>query len=287
MESVRASLLKLVIALRSIRYKAKASAYPKVNVKDVVLNKPRYGFRKVLEPILAQSVRNEIFPAEAIKKKYVEAGKPVPIKFRNKSDAIARRNYEHYKDLVALGTPHFRVGEKKVYLPKARVCLLRPNAKHTPYQAKFLVPRNFNKMDLRDYLWHVYGLRALNVTVQLLHAPFVRSHNDLARHRGPQYKKMTIDMAEPFVWPELPAGLEKNARKMMADQMSVTKLLMPVGSEKNLVNESFDGLYAKPQLPNIFVSKKQKKALGPGISLSLEAAQAESDRAKVAKFLKI
>ncbi|KAM9897615.1 hypothetical protein OXX79_006777 [Metschnikowia pulcherrima] len=287
MESLRNSMSRLVIASRSIRYKAKASTYPKVNVKDVVLNKPRHGFRKVLPPILAQSVRNEIFPAEAIKEKYLAAGKPVPLKFKNKSDAIARRNYDQYKESVAMGLPHFRVGEKKVYLPKARVCLLRPNAKHTPYQAKFLVPRNFNKMDLRDYLWHVYGLRALNVTVQLLHAPFVRGHHDLARHRAPQYKKMTIDMEEPFVWPELPDGLEKNAREMMADQMSVTKHLVPVGSEKNLVNDSFDGLYAKPQLPNIFVSKKQQKSLGPGIASSLEEAQAKSDRAKVAKFLNI
>ncbi|OBA21688.1 hypothetical protein METBIDRAFT_41916 [Metschnikowia bicuspidata var. bicuspidata NRRL YB-4993] len=287
MDAFRSSVLRLVIALRSIRHKPKASAYPKVNVQDVVLDRPRYGFRKVLPPLLSQSVQNEVFPAEAIRAKYLAAGKPVPLKFHNKSDAIARRNYDLYKELVALGLPHFRVGEKKVYLPKARVCLLRPNAKHTPYQAKFLVPRNFNKMDLRDYLWHVYGLRALNVTVQLLHARFMRNPSDLARYRGPQYKKMTIDMEEPFVWPALPDGLETGARQTMADQMSVTKMLMPVGSEKNLVNDSFDGLYAKPQLPDIFVSKKMQKALRPAVALALDTAQAQSDRAKVAHLLNI
>ncbi|GEQ72169.1 hypothetical protein JCM33374_g5855 [Metschnikowia sp. JCM 33374] len=142
-------------------------------------------------------------------------------------------------------------------------------------------------MDLRDYLWHVYGLRALNVTVQLLHAPFTRGNEDLARHRAPQYKKMTIDMEEPFIWPELPEGLEAQARQSKADQMDVTSVILPQRSDKNKINESFDGLYVKPRLPNIFVSKKLQKTLGSGISSSLEKAQADSDRAKVAKFLNI
>ncbi|GEQ72170.1 hypothetical protein JCM33374_g5856 [Metschnikowia sp. JCM 33374] len=124
MDSIRSSMSKLVIASRSIRYKARASTYPKVNVSDVVLEKPRYGFRKVLEPILSQSVRDEIFPAEVIKQKYLDAGKPVPIKFKNKSDAIARRNYEHYKDSVAMGLPHFRVGEKKGVLAQGTCVLI-------------------------------------------------------------------------------------------------------------------------------------------------------------------
>ena len=103
------------------------------------------------------------------------------------------------------GTEHFRVGSKELYFPKARVILLRPNAKHTPYQAKFIVPKSFNKLDLRDYLYHVYGLRAFNITTQLLHSRYMRVGAFVGRFRGPQIKKMTIEMEEPFIWPEAPA----------------------------------------------------------------------------------
>lgn len=110
------------------------------------------------------------------------------------------------QDGIASSREHFRVGSKSLYFPTARVVLLRPNAKHTPYQAKFIVPKSFNKLDLRDYLFHVYGLRALNVTTQLQHARYERDTPFAGRFRGPQIKKMTIDMESPFVWPAEPEG---------------------------------------------------------------------------------
>ncbi|KAH3900304.1 related to 54S ribosomal protein L41, mitochondrial [Saccharomycodes ludwigii] len=105
---------------------------------------------------------------------------------------------------IAKDEPHFKIGGKKLYLPTARIILLRSNAKHTPYQAKFIVPKSFNKLDLRDYLYHVYGLRAFNITTQLLNARYVRSNVVSPRYRGPQIKKMTIEMDKPFIWPEEP-----------------------------------------------------------------------------------
>lgn len=287
MEKLAGSLQRLAISSRSLHYKANHKKYPKLNIKDVVMEKPRYGFRKERPPLLSQSVTDTLFPASEIKKKYVEQGKPVPIKFNAKSDEISKRNYEKYKEEVALGLPHFRVGEKKVYFPKARVCLLRPNAKHTPYQAKFLVPRNFNKMDLRDYLWHVYGLRALNVTVQLLHAKFTRGMDDHARYRAPQYKKMTIDMEEPFIWPELPESVVESARKFREDQTEAMAMLTAQGSNKHKPSEAFDGLYKKPELPNIFVSTNTKKALGEKVKELEAQREAKGDRAMVADFLNL
>lgn len=108
------------------------------------------------------------------------------------------------REAIERGDAHFKVGGTKLYFPKARVILLRPNAKHTPYQAKFIVPKSFNKLDLRDYLFHIYGLRAMNVTTQLLHGKYTRANIASPRYRSPQVKKMTIDMAEPFIWPEEP-----------------------------------------------------------------------------------
>lgn len=96
---------------------------------------------------------------------------------------------------------HFKIGGEKRYFPKARVVLMRPSAKHTPYQANFVVPKSFNRLDLRDYLWHVYGLRALSITTQLLPGTFVR-YGPSPRFRKGQIKKMTIEMEQPFVWPD-------------------------------------------------------------------------------------
>lgn len=246
---------------RFLHHKASAKRYPKVNIEDVELEKPRYGFRRERPELISQTVKDTLFPSTEIKKRYLKAGKPVPIKYRYINDKIGRRNYQKYQEEVALGLPHFRVGEKQIYFPKARVCLLRPNAKHTPYQAKFLVPRNFNKMDLRDYLWHVYGLRALNVTVQLLHARFTRGNDDHARHRGPQYKKMTIDMEEPFVWPALPESLVSRGREAMEDQLPAMRLHIAVGSDKGKHTGAYDGLYDTPKLPNQFIPRRARKPL--------------------------
>lgn len=270
---------------RGIHYKENPKKYPKVNIEDVQLEKPRYGFRKEREPLLSQSVTDTLFPSSEIKSKYLQAGKPVPIKYRSNSDNIARRNYEKYKEEVAMGEPHFRVGEKKVYLPKARICLLRPNAKHTPYQAKFLVPRNFNKMDLRDYLWHVYGLRALNVTVQLLHAKFNRGPDDHARYRGPQFKKMTIDMEEPFMWPELPSSIVEKAKQNYEDQIEAVEMKTAVGSDKLKPSKAFNGLYSKPELPNMFVPRTARKVGKQSLDAHREQDESRGDRQILQQYL--
>lgn len=283
----RLGLSQITASVRLVHYKANHKNYPKVNISDVQLEKPRYGFRRQRKPLISQLVTDSMFPAGEIKQRYLQEGKPVPIKFNPRADEISRRNYEKFQDEIAEGRAHFRVGEKKVYFPKARICLLRPNAKHTPYQAKFLVPRNFNKMDLRDYLWHVYGLRALNVTVQLLHASFVRGMNDHARYRGPQYKKMTIDMAEPFIWPELPQKVVDSARDFRINQTKAMQMVAAEGSDKLKPSESFNGIYKKPNLANIFVSAQNKKKLGQKLDQLRTQEESAGDRQLVSNYLNL
>ncbi|CCC67763.1 hypothetical protein NCAS_0A12050 [Naumovozyma castellii] len=162
------------------------------------------------------------------------------------------------------GKEHFRVGHNRLYFPKARVILLRPNAKHTPYQAKFIVPKSFNKLDLRDYLYHLYGLRAMNVTTQLLPGTYNVMNRLRARFRGPQIKKMTIDMEEPFIWPEEPdksvnqlweTEYNKEMKKLERESMERE------GSDKLKPSTAFGGvlgpygLGAQPFIPKFF--KKQ------------------------------
>lgn len=168
-------------------------------------------------------------------------------------------------------TPHFRLGSKELYFPKARVILLRPNAKHTPYQAKFIVPKSFNKLDLRDYLFGLYGLRAMNITTQLLHGRYIRMSAFSGRFRGPQIKKMTIEMEQPFIWPEEPEKGEV-ARWNEEFQNELNKYKeqnqMSTGSDINKATTAFGGVLgqyesgAEPFIPrfwkNQIVNKRDR-----------------------------
>ncbi|CAH2351610.1 54S ribosomal protein L41, mitochondrial [[Candida] railenensis] len=232
--------------------------YPKINVNDVTLDRPALQKGPIRRKLISQEVTDSLFPATEITRLYKEAGKPIPRKFNTKSELISRRNFEFQQEAFRTGDAHFRLGEKNVYFPKARIVLLRPNAKHTPYQAKFLVPRNFNRLDLRDYLFHVYGLRALNVTVQLLHTKWTRNRHDYARFRGPQFKKMTIDMEEPFIWPEVPKELAEEAQTVRDNQIKVIEHNFKKGSDKKNKPKAFDGLYVRPKLADNFVPRSTR-----------------------------
>lgn len=145
------------------------------------------------------------------------------------------------------GQPHFRVGENKQYFPKARVILLRPNAKHTPYQAKFIVPKSFNKLDLRDYLYNIYGLRALNVTTQLLPGSFRLSYSSNQRYRSGQVKKMTIDMEDPFIWPSEESLQDTSALEAVEYENERQKyqqeIMNSFGSDRLKPIKAFDGVF--------------------------------------------
>ena len=272
---------RLVQFIRSVHYKP-LKKYPVVNAKDVELT-PAPKTRLEDRVLLSQTVKNHLFPATEIAKLYKDNNKPVPRKFKVPSEEISRKSLEAHQEAISMGEPHFRVGEKQIYFPKARVILLRPNAKHTPYQAKFLVPRNFNKFDLRDYLWNVYGLRALNVTTQLMWAKWKRGAYDYSRYRGPQYKKMTIDMEEPFVWPVLPEGLENSHKQANFELQERSQL----GKNEHIPEDLLDGAYTKPKLANIYVPKRVREAKEAELKTYNEKLARMEKEQLVAKFLNI
>ncbi|KAF2460872.1 hypothetical protein BDY21DRAFT_333670 [Lineolata rhizophorae] len=115
------------------------------------------------------------------------------------------------KPIVA---PHFRFGRKPIYLPNFDVTLLR--TKHLPVtQAKFQVPLFFSKLDLRDYLYNCYGVRAINIRsyvkyrrVQLGRSDRSSRHERATWIRPRPHKFMFIDMDRPFVWPDEPTDFE-------------------------------------------------------------------------------
>ncbi|KAI8936506.1 hypothetical protein NX059_006911 [Plenodomus lindquistii] len=95
-------------------------------------------------------------------------------------------------------------GNKKVYLPKFTIALIR-TPRISPYHARFLVPLDFSKYDLRDYLYHAYNVRCFNIRSYVKQQP-VRDTREQPRHwfRPDSKKYMTVEMEDPFVWPETP-----------------------------------------------------------------------------------
>lgn len=189
----------------------------------------------------------------------------------------SQRLYDMFVKDVEANRPHFPIGGKEIYFPWAPVTLLRPSARMTPYQAQFIVPLNFNKLDLRDYLWHVYGLRAINITTQIKWSQWHRQ--GYSRHRTPQVKKMIIDMEQPFLWPEADSAAEESHQK--STNISFTEhegeLRDRVGSDKTKPSKAFDGLLGPyPNAPSPYVPKKLKAEMA---NLRDRTAKAESRKA--------
>lgn len=91
-----------------------------------------------------------------------------------------------------------------IYSPKFTIALTRTPSL-SPYHARFLVPLNFSKYDLRDYLFHAYRIKCHNIRSYVKQMP-VRETEDKPRHffREESKKYMTVEMETPFVWPAEP-----------------------------------------------------------------------------------
>lgn len=81
----------------------------------------------------------------------------------------------------------------------------------SPRYAQFRVPLNFNKLDLRDYLQNAYNVGVVSVRSYIEQQPITRMTRDgrnIGAWRRPKaQKRMTVELREPFVYPEEPKDL--------------------------------------------------------------------------------
>ncbi|KKK21242.1 mitochondrial 54S ribosomal protein, partial [Aspergillus ochraceoroseus] len=100
---------------------------------------------------------------------------------------------------------------KQVFLPDFTIALIR-----TPFlpprYASFYVPLNFNKLDMRDYLKRLYGVDVLGVRSYVEQQKVTRLRPlgkfGYGKLRRPMAKKkMTVEMKQPFVWPDAPTDM--------------------------------------------------------------------------------
>ncbi len=90
--------------------------------------------------------------------------------------------------------------------------MIRPRKNMSPKFATFKVPLAFNKLDLRDYLWHVYKVRVLSVRSMVNQpAPTTKGSFRGQIYRPLSEKLMIAELDKPFVWPEPPAEDERSA----------------------------------------------------------------------------
>ena len=83
-----------------------------------------------------------------------------------------------------------------------------------PRYASFWVPLNFNKLDIKDYLKRLYGVDVLKVRSYVEQQKVTREQPRGRDGYGPlrrpmSRKKMTVELKDPFVWPEEPADFDK------------------------------------------------------------------------------
>ncbi|KAH6610569.1 ribosomal [Trichoderma cornu-damae] len=104
--------------------------------------------------------------------------------------------------------PAFKLGQKQVYLPSHVITMLRKE--HLPpNEACFKVPLRLTKFDLRDYLWNLYGVEVTAVRSYVKQQPLTqRSTSSRSWYRPQPLKIMTVELARPFQWPQVPADLE-------------------------------------------------------------------------------
>jgi large subunit ribosomal protein L23 len=110
--------------------------------------------------------------------------------------------------------------ETDSHSPKFTVALIRTPS-ISPYHARFLVPLDFSKYDLRDYLYHAYNVKCFNIRSYVKQMP-VRDTREQPRHwfRPESKKYMTVEMEQPFVWPAVPESLEPWGQKERADEIN-------------------------------------------------------------------
>lgn len=96
-----------------------------------------------------------------------------------------------------------------------------------PNEACFQVPLRFTKFDLRDYLWNLYNVEVRKVRAYVKQQPITRRPFTTQSYYRPQSLKiMTVELAKPFQWPDMPKSLEpwsNDLWKLREDRMEETK----------------------------------------------------------------
>jgi large subunit ribosomal protein L23 len=76
-----------------------------------------------------------------------------------------------------------------------------------PKYAAFDVPLWFNKLDMKSFLKEAYNVETIHIRSTVIQGKVKRRPGGNPKSQGPLYrepstKKMTVELVEPFTWPE-------------------------------------------------------------------------------------
>lgn len=184
-------------------------------------------------------------------------------------------------DVEDKNDPHFKVGEKKVYLPEGAITLLPNLPNMSPYFVRFKVPRTYNKLDLRDYLFHLYGLKVFDMRVSLSRRKFLAQKNNKGHYMTSQEKVIVARMEKPFIWPTVVSSekddgvnraVMKDFRRYVEDAQRRTGL----DFMKPCPDHIFEGIAGNLEpLPQPFISKSVYKKWSEEIKHNREVTSDE------------
>lgn len=142
-----------------------------------------------------------------------------------------RENFDPLTSRSQLSGPPFKQGGREIFLPYFVVAMIKTSM--PPNYAKFLVPLTFNKLDLRDYLYNVYGVSCFNIRVYVEQqrarigkpVPF----GERRMWFRPRARKfMTVELDKPFVWPDAPENTAAYV-SLLFMYVSVTNHILQLG----------------------------------------------------------
>ena len=101
---------------------------------------------------------------------------------------------------------------QQVYFPDFSVTLVRDN-RYGPYYARFYVPLEFNKLDMKSYLKELYNVDTVHIRSWVSEARIGRRRTRNPYDQGPQQrgrakKNMIVQLVEPFRWPKMRRDLD-------------------------------------------------------------------------------
>ena len=110
---------------------------------------------------------------------------------------------------------------KRIYLPNIIFRMMRnytpPGEPYNPWEATFRVPTSLTKLDIRSYLYAVYGVKCTYIRTDNYFEPlelYNRRHRRPSTSRGrASYKRAVVGLLEPFYYPEAVEDMDRKERQ--------------------------------------------------------------------------
>lgn len=108
---------------------------------------------------------------------------------------------------------------QRIYLPNIIFRMMRnftpPGEPYNPWEATFRVPNSLTKLDIRSYLFAVYGVKCTYIRTDNYFEPlknFKRKHIRRQMRRA-AYKRVVVGLVEPFYYPEALEDMDLTERQ--------------------------------------------------------------------------